>query len=165
MIDHVGIYGSRVAEGLSAFNVGLVCISDEPFAADLPPGSMKSLSPTSPQPTQVRGTGSIAHWGWVTHMYLWNKPSLVQIMFCRMFRAKPLSESMLIFCQILRNNCNEIWILQCSLKIWNLNLKMVSAKSAAWRSFCLCHSMANETMVAWNVILEKSSNMINCIMH
>ena len=26
MIDHVGIYGSRVAEGLSAFNVGLVGI-------------------------------------------------------------------------------------------------------------------------------------------
>ena len=26
MIDHVGIYGSRVAEGLSAFNVGLVYI-------------------------------------------------------------------------------------------------------------------------------------------
>ena len=26
MIDHVGIYGSRVAEGLSAFNVGLVWI-------------------------------------------------------------------------------------------------------------------------------------------
>ena len=24
MIDHVGIYGSRMAEGLSAFNVGLV---------------------------------------------------------------------------------------------------------------------------------------------
>ena len=27
MIDHVGIYGSRVAEGFSAFNVGLVFIS------------------------------------------------------------------------------------------------------------------------------------------
>ena len=27
MIDHVGIYGSRVAEGLSAFNVGLVIIN------------------------------------------------------------------------------------------------------------------------------------------
>ena len=26
MIDHVGIYGSRVAEGLSASNVGLVII-------------------------------------------------------------------------------------------------------------------------------------------
>ena len=26
MIDHVGIYGSRVAEGLSAFNVGLVSV-------------------------------------------------------------------------------------------------------------------------------------------
>ena len=26
MIDHVRIYGSRVAEGLSAFNVGLVNI-------------------------------------------------------------------------------------------------------------------------------------------
>ena len=26
MIDHVGIYGSRVAEGLSASNVGLVLI-------------------------------------------------------------------------------------------------------------------------------------------
>ena len=28
MIDHVGIYGSRVAEGLSAFNVGLVTHCD-----------------------------------------------------------------------------------------------------------------------------------------
>ena len=28
MIDHVGIYGSRVAEGLSAFNVGLVLLFD-----------------------------------------------------------------------------------------------------------------------------------------
>ena len=28
MIDHVGIYGSRVAEGLSAFNVGLVPLFD-----------------------------------------------------------------------------------------------------------------------------------------
>ena len=27
MIDHVGIYGSRVAEGLPASNVGLVCVS------------------------------------------------------------------------------------------------------------------------------------------
>ena len=27
MIDHVGIYGSRVAEGLSAFNVGLVMVA------------------------------------------------------------------------------------------------------------------------------------------
>ena len=27
MIDHVGIYGSRVAEGLWAFNVGLVMFS------------------------------------------------------------------------------------------------------------------------------------------
>ena len=26
MIDHVGIYGSRVAEGLSAFNIGLVTL-------------------------------------------------------------------------------------------------------------------------------------------
>ena len=26
IIDHVGIYGSRVAEGLSAFNVGLVVL-------------------------------------------------------------------------------------------------------------------------------------------
>ena len=28
MIDHVGIYGSKVAKGLSAFNAGLVPISD-----------------------------------------------------------------------------------------------------------------------------------------
>ena len=28
MIDHVGIYGSRVAEGLSMFNVGLVIVAD-----------------------------------------------------------------------------------------------------------------------------------------
>ena len=28
-IDHVGIYGSRVADGLSAFNVGLVSIVAE----------------------------------------------------------------------------------------------------------------------------------------
>ena len=31
MIDHVGIYGSRVAEGLSAFNVGLVRLSWQLF--------------------------------------------------------------------------------------------------------------------------------------
>ena len=31
MIDHVGIYRSRVAEGLSASNVGLVCQVKEPF--------------------------------------------------------------------------------------------------------------------------------------
>ena len=29
MIDHVGIYGSKVAEGLSAFNVGLVRFINE----------------------------------------------------------------------------------------------------------------------------------------
>ena len=41
MIDHVGIYGSRVAEGLSAFNVGLVHIIDgsgHEVAAILLPG-------------------------------------------------------------------------------------------------------------------------------
>ena len=31
IIDHVGIYGSRVAEGLSAFNVGLVIQSEQFF--------------------------------------------------------------------------------------------------------------------------------------
>ena len=33
MIDHVGIYGSRVAEGLSAFNVALVihCWREGPY--------------------------------------------------------------------------------------------------------------------------------------
>ena len=31
MIDHVGIYGSRVAEGLSAFNVGLVIRAVEAY--------------------------------------------------------------------------------------------------------------------------------------
>ena len=30
MIDHVGIYGSKVAEGLSAFNAGLVSIEQFP---------------------------------------------------------------------------------------------------------------------------------------
>ena len=29
MIDHVGIYGSKVAEGLSAFNAGLVKLSED----------------------------------------------------------------------------------------------------------------------------------------
>ena len=32
MIDHVGIYGSRVAEGLSASNIGLVCDYAKQFA-------------------------------------------------------------------------------------------------------------------------------------
>ena len=31
MIDHVGIYGSKVAEGLSAFNAGLVYIFSEVY--------------------------------------------------------------------------------------------------------------------------------------
>ena len=36
MIDHVGIYGSRVAEGLSAFNVGLVETQQKSFCGCAP---------------------------------------------------------------------------------------------------------------------------------
>ena len=42
MIDHVGIYGSRVAEGLPAFNVGLVNVGTAAFRTeDTGPGSGK----------------------------------------------------------------------------------------------------------------------------
>ena len=59
MIDHVGIYGSRVAEGLSAFNVGLVRI-----------GTMS--------------TSCAIGFRWVPQNPIDNKSTLVQVMaWCR----------------------------------------------------------------------------------
>ena len=51
MIDHVGIYGSRMAEGLSAFNVGLVTLSSTATRITLIHFSNKNflLSICSPQ--------------------------------------------------------------------------------------------------------------------
>ena len=42
----------------------------------------------------------LTHWGWEMHIYASvNLPSLFQIMACRLFSAKPLSEPMLLYCQ------------------------------------------------------------------
>ena len=43
MIDHVGIYGSRVAEGLSAFNVGLVGLAIEDCVQDCSTSSVSAM--------------------------------------------------------------------------------------------------------------------------
>ena len=40
------------------------------------------------------------HWGLMMQGYQWPMPSLVQIIACHLFGAKPLSEPMLAYCQL-----------------------------------------------------------------
>ena len=66
------------------------------------------------------------------YMCQWTRPSLVQIMACRVFGAKPLSEPIVYYCQLdlrkrLQSNCIQ-------RKFKKILLKMSSAK---WRPFCL----------------------------
>ena len=50
----------------------------------------------------------LTHWGRGTHIYMCHqsRPSLVQIMACRLFGAKPLSEPMLDYCKL--DTCEHI---------------------------------------------------------
>ena len=43
----------------------------------------------------------LTHWGWVMHIFISTiLPTLLQIMACRLFGAKPLSKPMLPYCQL-----------------------------------------------------------------
>ena len=65
----------------------------------------------------------------------WSKPLLVQIMACRLFDAKPLSELMLAFYQIyFWTNFNEIRIKIRRFSFKKINWKMSSSN---WRSLSL----------------------------
>ena len=78
----------------------------------------------------------LTHWGLVMHICHQPRPSLVQIMACRLFGAKPLSKPMLGYCELnsLRTNFSEILI-----KIQNFSLRKIHLKisSVKWRPYCL----------------------------
>ena len=81
MIDHVGIYGSRVAEGLSAFNVGLVhhvpiIISSWNFQELLPMTKVTSMQKVKVKGQGHRGQHLLNRFRTVTpvwiHIWWWN---------------------------------------------------------------------------------------------
>ena len=102
MIDHVGIYGSRLAEGLSAFNVGLVeIIATSPsyqwaiefFGKKMASDIESALYFGVPCSTHVNSFSPSA-----AYMRQWIWSTLVQLMTCRLFGTKPLSRPMLAYC-------------------------------------------------------------------
>ena len=63
----------------------------------------------------------------------WIRSALVQIMACRLFGAKPLSEPMLGYCQLDPKVFSEILIKIQNFSFTKMHLKMLSAK---WRPCC-----------------------------
>ena len=68
---------------------------------------------------------------------------LVQIMACRLFGAKPLSEPMLEYCQ--QHAC-QILIEIHTFSFTKIHLKMSSGK---WRPICLCLNVSNIISVSF----------------
>ena len=67
------------------------------------------------------------------YMRRWTGPSLVQVMACRLFSAKPLPEPMLAYCQLdsWEQIFSEIIIEILSFSFKKMHLKMPSAKMTA----------------------------------
>ena len=70
------------------------------------------------------------------YMHQQTKPPLIQIMARHLFSAKPLSEPMLIYCQLVPS---EINFSETSMEIKTFSFKKMHLKmlSGKWRSFCL----------------------------
>ena len=74
---------------------------------------------------------------WSSDVYRqqYNIPTLFQIMACRLFDAKPLSEPMLPYCQLdPKEHISIKFHLKFKRKFKEMHLKMSSAK---WRPLCL----------------------------
>ena len=70
----------------------------------------------------------------VAYMHQWIGSTLVQIMACRLFDAKPLSKPMLDYCQLaLRKNFSETLVKNWTFSFRKMHLIMPSAKC---RPFC-----------------------------
>ena len=76
------------------------------------------------------------------YMRHYNKPTLVQIMACRLFGAKPLSEPVLL-CWQLMNLISWNFIQNSKDFIKEMHLKMSSVK---WRPFCLGLNVLNKCL-------------------
>ena len=61
---------------------------------------------------QLPGTNELKHWGRVTHICVSKlRPSLVQIMHCRLIDARPLFEPIILYCYwTLKNKLSKIII-------------------------------------------------------
>ena len=67
-------------------------------------------------------------------MRLWTEPSLVQVIAYRLFRAKPLPEPMLIYCQIepYEQSSVKFYLIEAkTFSLTKLNFKMSYAKVVA----------------------------------
>ena len=85
---------------------------------------------TSTQDINSHGVNSSPHSA--AYMRQWTGPSLVQVMACRLFCAKPLPEPMMAYCQLDSwEKISEIWIGIISISLKKMHLKMSSAKMAA----------------------------------
>ena len=67
------------------------------------------------------------------YMIQWIESALIQIMACRLFRTKPLSEPMQGYCQLIGMKFYEILIKIQTFSFTKMHLKLSSAE---WRPFC-----------------------------
>ena len=114
MNNHVGIYGSKVAEGFSAFQ-RRSCLSFVSTAM----AQVIEILPYNVRLHRLRPKGQHGSILFnslrpiAAYMHQQTKPTLVQIMACCLFGTKPLSEPMLIYCQLdpkWNINGNKHWL-------------------------------------------------------
>ena len=91
MVNIVAVDGLRT-EGAKALVVMVLTSYNIGLDNGLVPSGNKPL----PEPMLIKIYVAI----WHLYMHLQYRPSLVQIMACRLFGTKPLSEPMLVFCQL-----------------------------------------------------------------
>ena len=94
---------------------------------------------------------SLTHWGRLMHIRVSKTPTLLQIMACRLFGAKPLSESVLPYHQLdPEEHISVKFYHDLSFHSRKCTLKVSSVK---WRPFCLRlngSSRRHLTNVWWN---------------
>ena len=79
----------------------------------------------------------------------WSGSSLVQIMACRLFGAKPLSEPMLTYCQLYRwEQTSEIWIEMQHLFCQEIAFIIVACEVAA----ILCRPDCDHWLISQNIM-------------
>ena len=114
-----------------------------------------------------RSIDCLTHWGQVMHICQCNIPTLVQIMACRLFGAKPLSEAMLLYSPLApKDHYNFSKNLSRTQKFSfkKMHLKTLSAKS--WL-FCLGLTMLTLqkliSSICWKQNLSSICLKISCI--
>ena len=91
VVNHVGIYGSKAAEGLSAFQRRSCSWSANKF-------SNKNNLHFTQMPSIFLAVNSSPPSAANMHQRIWS--ALIQIMACHLFSTKPLSKPILSYCQM-----------------------------------------------------------------